>query len=593
MIHHHQRTQFKRFRSSIRVNALIGAVGVGLIIGLYVSMQTTVRAAGSLITNGATVYTIPAVTKPAYLVGTIDPTFNTTITRIAHDTGESTSPVTGTWGADTRHVYSKQEPWNADQSLISIENRVGGSPSPLILDGTTYQPILGTCGNYDQYDYRWHPVIDHKNEQINVTSAGTELMWFNVVTCTKTRSWTLPITANYGIGSGEGNVSHDGRFVVIGNDTQLVVVDMDPQAPYSAYPAQRIGPVYTIPPCNFANGASCTIGNVSISPNGDFIDLKYSGPDFDNQDAHRIFSVDPDTLAITPQTMALGALRCGSFANRNDGWIFPLKHADMALDPADNNDEIIIGGRACSGSTIGRIVKVRLRDGLVTALSDPANEASMMHVSARNLNRPGWAYITYDQVPGTRFTDEILAIKTDGSQAVERLSFTRTNKTNCYRCQSHAVPSPDGLRVLFASNWANSCGAGCGVVSDIKDYVIDTRPLRTLPDTTPPSVSLTAPSDGSAITVPQTLTLSAIANDDTGVTRVNFYVDAVLIDGDTTAPYDVPWPISRQQNGTHTLTAVAIDGANNTATSNPGTTITIAIPIDQTPPASVQDLYAH
>jgi hypothetical protein len=33
------------------------------------------------------------------------------------------------------------------------------------------------------------------------------------------------------------------------------------------------------------------------------------------------------------------------------------------------------------------------------------------------------------------------------------------------------VPSRDGQRVLFASNWAQDCGSGCGSSSDIKAYV--------------------------------------------------------------------------------------------------------------------------
>src|SRR5207247_11341926 len=97
----------------------------------------------------------------------------------------STIPVSGTWGSDARHVSSKQEPWSADESLISIEN--SGSPSPLILDGSTYRPKYAPCSNYDLWDYRWHPSRAHAHEQINVDSTGTHLSWFDVVSCTETR----------------------------------------------------------------------------------------------------------------------------------------------------------------------------------------------------------------------------------------------------------------------------------------------------------------------------------------------------------------------------------------------------------------------
>ena len=158
-----------------------------------------------LVTNKDKLFAIPPMGKPAYRVPVRDPVFGTTLTRIANDPGASTSPVHGKWGPDARHVYSKQQPWNATGTLMTIENRgAGASPSPLLLDGETYAPHAAPCPDYPAWDYRWHPSREHANEQINVDAAGTELMWFDVTTCTKTRSWPLPFAAHYGIGSGEG-----------------------------------------------------------------------------------------------------------------------------------------------------------------------------------------------------------------------------------------------------------------------------------------------------------------------------------------------------------------------------------------------------
>ena len=59
-------------------------------------------------------------------------------------------------------------------------------------------------------------------------------------------------------------------------------------------------------------------------------------------------------------------------------------------------------------------------------------------------------------------------------------------------------------------------------------------------DTTPPTVSLTAPSDGT--TVSGTITLSANATDDVAVAGVQFLFDgANLGTEDTTAPYSLSW----------------------------------------------------
>jgi hypothetical protein len=444
-----------------------GAASIGLAALLAHS------TASAVLVDPATVFTVPSIIRPGYMVPMTDPTFGTQVMRIAGDIGSSTAPVGGAWGSDARHTYSKQQPWNSDGTLFMIDNRSGGSPSKLILDGVTLRPVQGPCSGDPRYDFRWHPSHAHPQEVINVDASGTELMWWNVVTCTKTRSWTLPITADYGIGSGEGNPSNDGRFVVVGNQSQMVVVDMDPQPPYAAYPNRRIGPVHAFGPCSLTAG--CPIGNISVSASGRYVDVKYADAgDANTADLHRIYEVDPATLALRPHTMAAASLRCTGFASRPNGYIFPLKHADLATNPYDDNEDVIIGGRACPGSSIGHVVMVRLRDGQVTALTDPSNEASVQHVSTRNLDRPGWAYVGFYKVTGKRFSDEIVAVKLDGSRAVERLAHKHSQTSGCYRCESHPVPSRDGRRVVFASNWAVDCGAGCGPASDIKDYVVST-----------------------------------------------------------------------------------------------------------------------
>ena len=183
-------------------------------------------------------------------------------------------------------------------------------------------------------------------------------------------------------------------------------------------------------------------------------------------------AVDPGTLVLKPHNMATGSLRCCSFQSRPNGWIFPLKHADLASDPFDNGEDVIVGGNSCPGSTLGNVVKVRLRDGAVTQLTSGIDESSVYHVSTRNLDRPGWAYVSWFKEDGRRFSDEIIAVKLDGSQSVERLCHIHSADDGCYRCEAHPAPSRDGARVLFASNWAQDCGATCGSGTDIKDYIV-------------------------------------------------------------------------------------------------------------------------
>jgi len=426
---------------------------------------SVMSGSGTLVTDATTVFTEPNVPKPGYRAPVVLAPFGTTVQRVVGDPGTSIalSSGTGTWGTDARHHYSKDQPWNADQTLLALQNRSGGTPDLVFLDGETYQPKFGRCSGLSGDD-RWHPSPAHAHERIAVP--GSELMWFDVVTCTKTRSWTLPFSVT-GLGASEGNPSVDGRFVALANASQMFVVDMDPQPPLAPYPNKRIGPAVALP------------GNVdwvTISPSGKYAVAQVtSGP-------AQVFDVDPATLALTPRPMPAIYPGCGGTAA--GGWIYDVGHADLTLDPFDNNEDVIVGrencgnrGKVVGGQLIGKIVSVRLRDGVMRSLTDPTNEADPRHVSTRSYDRPGWAYVSYYPQPGTRFNDEIVAVKLDGSGAVERLAHMHSDANGCYRCEPHAVPSRDGLRVLWASNWMIN-GAGTGTATLTQAYVLDSRLIR-------------------------------------------------------------------------------------------------------------------
>jgi putative lipoic acid-binding regulatory protein len=103
-------------------------------------------------------------------------------------------------------------------------------------------------------------------------------------------------------------------------------------------------------------------------------------------------------------------------------------------------------------------------------------------------------------------------------------------------------------------------------------------------DTTLPTVSLTAPTSGA--TVNGTVTVSATASDNVGVTGVQFRLDGVNIGSeDTTSPYSISWNTTSVANGSHALTAIARDAAGNTRTSSAvDVTVQNSAPVDTTPP---------
>jgi Big-like domain-containing protein/polysaccharide lyase-like protein/purple acid phosphatase-like protein len=87
-------------------------------------------------------------------------------------------------------------------------------------------------------------------------------------------------------------------------------------------------------------------------------------------------------------------------------------------------------------------------------------------------------------------------------------------------------------------------------------------------DSTPPSVSLSAPAPGA--TVSNAVTVSASASDNVGVVGVQFKVDGTNWGAEDTAPpFSMSWNSAVFANGAHSLSAVARDAAGNTGTSAP------------------------
>src|SRR5687767_13538193 len=87
-------------------------------------------------------------------------------------------------------------------------------------------------------------------------------------------------------------------------------------------------------------------------------------------------------------------------------------------------------------------------------------------------------------------------------------------------------------------------------------------------DTVPPTVSITSPANGSIVARKSTVTISATASDNVGVTRVEFLVNGALQCTDTAVPYNCNWRVPAAPNKTYQLQARAFDAAGNSATAS-------------------------
>jgi len=99
-------------------------------------------------------------------------------------------------------------------------------------------------------------------------------------------------------------------------------------------------------------------------------------------------------------------------------------------------------------------------------------------------------------------------------------------------------------------------------------------------DPTQPSVSITAPANGSVHDVGSTVEVIANATDSDGtITSVAFYLDDVLQYTDYSSPYAWSWNTSSLSGGSYTIKAVATDNDLNTAQNS--ITISLLAPADE------------
>lgn len=101
------------------------------------------------------------------------------------------------------------------------------------------------------------------------------------------------------------------------------------------------------------------------------------------------------------------------------------------------------------------------------------------------------------------------------------------------------------------------------------------------PDTTIPTVAMTAPLEGATVSGISVVDVSA--SDDVGVVKVDLYVNGVFFVTDTGTPYSFAWNTSELPNGPYTLQAVATDAAGNAA--NAAVAVTVANNVNHAPVA--------
>ena len=180
-------------------------------------------------------------------------------------------------------------------------------------------------------------------------------------------------------------------------------------------------------------------------------------------------------------------------------------------------------------------------------------------------------------VRGTAVPISVAATDASGIKQVEFLidgTVISSDTTADYNTNWDSTKTPNGTHALQAKAY-DSFG------NTATSLPISVTVNNVVTDSTAPTVTISSPAAGSSAVVGSTVTMSANAADNVGVTKVDFLVDSVAQGNATANPYSFAWNTTGAAVGTHTLTAIAYDAAGNSTTSAP---VSISVTSAPTPP---------
>ena len=412
-------------RPSRRVKCVLRSLAA--LFGVMAVGASLAAGSGGERLQAAELVSTPAMPRPGYLQPVVDPAFGTSFTRV---TGPGQAPfLEGACApAYCTHRYSSAQAWNADQTLLLIVNGCSGF---CFLDGQTYRPAFHRGGS-DECE--WHPV----DPALMICMNGAAVYSWRPRPDTRTVVFASPHYASLQFGPFKGNPSRDGTRIVVRarrDDGHLVAFAYD----------LRNGVKHADIELDALKG---TNGFCSISPSGHYVFCVQTTPEQTN--TCHVFTTDGQPVQVWSEHHRPG-------------------HGDMTTD-ADGEDVYV--GISKADPDRYHVIKRRLRDGFVTDLA-PYGEGQ--HASIRNVDRPGWVFLTYSGEyselqghPGwVPFYREIVALRIDGSGTIRRIAQTRDAKAN-YWAEAHASPSPDGTQVIWSSNWGDPGGP-------VSDYITRLR----------------------------------------------------------------------------------------------------------------------
>lgn len=183
-----------------------------------------------------------------------------------------------------------------------------------------------------------------------------------------------------------------------------------------------------------------------------------------------------------------------------------------------------------------------------------------------------WLHIDTAETTTTTAYDTLsVQLKNTGGTVLATLAtYSNLNANTGYRQVSFDVTSYKGQTVQVSLTGTEDSQKQTSFVVD--DFALNDTTSGTS-DTTPPTTSVSAPTNGA--TVSATVTVSATASDNVGVTKMEIYIDGALKTSNTNSTsISYSWSTTGVANGSHTIQSKAYDAAGNIGTS---ATVTVTV----------------
>ena len=334
------------------------------------------------------------------------------------------------------HEYSKTQVWNANQTLYKIL-------SWKVYDANTYQEVqyISDASLYPCYWSNTNPDLiwsfkengDIKKHFVSTNTTQT------VGTITNAAGNAYEYVK---LGPGEGNIDKNDHYVALvgkdGLDMDVIIYDL--QNLQTVYRKKFVG-------CWQNGGGSFPyyVDWVSISQSGDYVVIMWehnhtsqANPYVENGQSHYGVEVF-NAMNMQYQNRII------DYGNHGD------------LGYATDGDEVLV---QFYGHQQDGVYMYKLNGSGATTILQSHDFGIDGHISCRNINRPGWAYITNADAAQS---GQLVAVKLDNTGTVEYFGHHFSSNTS-YDQSPMATASPNGDMICFKSDFGTGPNTNPSVV---------------------------------------------------------------------------------------------------------------------------------